>query len=312
MLGLGRVARRDVIPSIGESRNGELRALGTRDPEAVHLEGLSGDVLVTDYEGILQRGDVDAVSVCLPNGMHHEWIMRALAAGKHVLCEKPIASSVEELHDIQRMAAETGLRVMEGFMYRFHQQHQADFVRRALREIGPIRYATSRFSYLAEVHDSRANFSLGGGATADLGCYCLDQLCSQLGEVTEVDAVGDVRNQVVWTAHSRLRFDSGAVATCFWSFDAAPQWNTVFVGTEGTVTFNQPFASSGRTSLVCRTGLEDVVHEFDDTPTIVHEVEHFGAAVLDAQRDLEVSLGSSMAWRRAADIIDAQIHQSAE
>lgn len=135
------------------------------------------------YEGLLADDDVEVVYNSLPNSLHVEWSVRALEAGKHVLCEKPMDRRVESVERAFDTAERTGRLLMEAFMYRHHPQTQraAELVRGGA--IGDLRQLRSLFSVtLADETDVRMSPDLDGGALMDLGCYCISMQRLLAGE----------------------------------------------------------------------------------------------------------------------------------
>src|SRR5210317_2061101 len=122
ILGNAMIARKCVIGAIQKSRNGVVHAIATRSPaDAAKVAGDNGiGKIYAGYDALLTDSDVDAVYVPLPNHMHLPWTLKALSAGKHVLCEKPLACNVREARKMATRAKESGLLLMEAFMYRFH------------------------------------------------------------------------------------------------------------------------------------------------------------------------------------------------
>ena len=139
ILGNATIARKCVIGAIQKSRNGLVHALGTRSPaDAAEVAAEYGIGNVYDgYDAVLADPAVDAVYVPLPNHMHLPWTLKALSAGKHVLCEKPLACNVGEARVMAARAKETGLLLMEGFMYRFQPRPLRRQPVIACREHGP-------------------------------------------------------------------------------------------------------------------------------------------------------------------------------
>ena len=139
------------------------------------------------YEALLEDAEVDAVYISLPNGMHHEWTMRALEAGKHVLCEKPYSRHPAEVEEAFDAAAAAGRVLTEAFMYRHHPQTAKA---RALVEdgaIGPLRLLRASFSFpLDDATNVRLRPELDGGALMDVGCYCVSGLRLLGGEPERV------------------------------------------------------------------------------------------------------------------------------
>jgi predicted dehydrogenase len=129
-----------------------------------------------DYQSILSDKRVDAIYLSLPNSMHHEWTIRALTAGKHVLCEKPLASSMPEAAEMFAAAKASNRRLVEAFMYRAHPQTRAivDAVRRGA--VGTVKNIRTSFCYRVRNWQGNIRFSreLQGGAMMDVGCYCVN------------------------------------------------------------------------------------------------------------------------------------------
>jgi D-xylose 1-dehydrogenase (NADP+, D-xylono-1,5-lactone-forming) len=138
------------------------------------------------YEDLLADPDVDAIYNSLPNALHVEWSIRALEAGKHVLCEKPLDRSPAEVERLFDVAARQGLVVMEAFMYRHHPQTQALRELVASGGIGELRQIRAVFSFmLTEPENVRLRPDLAGGALMDVGCYCVSGSRLLAGESDE-------------------------------------------------------------------------------------------------------------------------------
>ncbi len=127
------------------------------------------------YEALLQDGDVDAVYVSLPNSLHLEWARRALQAGKHVLCEKPLSRRVAEVEAIFDVADQEGRLLMEAFMYRHNPQTARLVELVGSGAIGRLRLIRASFSFpLLDQTDVRLRSELAGGSLMDVGCYCVN------------------------------------------------------------------------------------------------------------------------------------------
>jgi predicted dehydrogenase len=140
------------------------------------------------YDELLSSDDVDAVYVALPVSMHTEWTIKALQAGKHVLCEKPFALTAANAARCFDAAEAAGRQCTEGLMYRHHPQ--TTLARRLLAEgaIGPLAYIRAALSVTAPPGDIRRTGHLGGGAVIDLGCYCISAVRLFAGEPARVYA----------------------------------------------------------------------------------------------------------------------------
>jgi xylose dehydrogenase (NAD/NADP) len=144
------------------------------------------------YEALLADPDVDAVYVSLPNALHVEWTLRALEAGKHVLCEKPLSRRARDVEEAFDLAERNGLALTEGFMFRHHPQTLELARLVAAGAIGRLRLIRAQFSFqLATVHgadDARFSPELDGGSLMDVGCYCVNAIRYLGGEPEHVQA----------------------------------------------------------------------------------------------------------------------------
>ena len=174
VLGAARIALNKVIPGMQRTDSAHVVAIGSRNHEkagnaAAHL-GI--DRAYGSYDAVLADSDVEAVYIPLPNHLHVPWAIRAAEAGKHVLCEKPIALSAGEARQLIEVRNRTGLQIIEAFMVRCHPQWVA--ARDLLRSgrIGELRSMTCTFSYYkTDPDDIRHHREWGGGALMDIGCY---------------------------------------------------------------------------------------------------------------------------------------------
>jgi predicted dehydrogenase len=143
------------------------------------------------YDDLLADPDIDAVYNPLPNSLHGPWTLKAIGAGKHVLCEKPFASNAPEANRVADAAADTGLVVMEAMHYRYHPLIRR--LRDIVRELGPVRHIQCWTSFVIKnERDIRYDYDLGGGALMDGGCYAID--CLRLlgpGEPSVTAALAD-------------------------------------------------------------------------------------------------------------------------
>jgi predicted dehydrogenase len=174
------------------AENAELFAIASRSEEKARQFASKYDVSHTygSYESLLCDPDIEAVYIPLPNDQHCTWTLQALAAGKHVLCDKPVALSYTDAYAMSVAARGKNLRLQEGFMYRHHPQHER--VREILRsgEIGEPVHFVGAFAYVANFDPSniRMNTAQGGGAFLDVGVYPLNAARWLFGEPVAVTA----------------------------------------------------------------------------------------------------------------------------
>lgn len=245
VLGYANIARACVIPAIQESSNGTVYALATRSPGCVRqaATGHSIQHVYPGYDALLNDPEIEAVYIPLPNHLHHPWTLRALKAGKHVLCEKPLACNAREAQEMVNAAAGAGLLLMEGLMYRFHPRSQRIKEMVADGLIGKPCLVRSAFCYAMEEEslrdrsNARLRPEMGGGALLDVGCYSVSAARWLLsGEPTQVQAQAVYHPSGV-DVHfvGLLRFPDSGLATVEASFISALQQTYTVVGSEGAI-----------------------------------------------------------------------------
>jgi predicted dehydrogenase len=176
VLGAARIAVNKVVPAMQRGRFSQVVALASRDAaKGERAARALGIARVHDsYEALLADPDVEAVYNPLPNHLHVPWTVRALEAGKHVLCEKPLGLDVAQVQEVMRARDRTGLRVQEAFMVRTHPQWLG--VRELIRSgrIGTLRAVASFYSYFNDDPGNVRNVpEFGGGGLYDIGCYAI-------------------------------------------------------------------------------------------------------------------------------------------
>src|SRR5262249_43142681 len=173
ILGCPRIPRRGLVPGIRAARTGTLHALASRDPNRARswAEEFQVARACGSYQELLDDPAIDAVYIPLPNELHRPWVLAAADAGKHVLCEKPMALDAREARLMVEHCRRRGVLLMEAFMWR-HQVRTRE-VRRLVREgaIGDRRRVPWSFSFPIEPGDWRLDSARGGGALWDVGCY---------------------------------------------------------------------------------------------------------------------------------------------
>jgi predicted dehydrogenase len=243
VLGAADIADRALLPALRASRNGRVLALASRDPQrAIAMAGRHQVARIhRTYDELLRDADVDAVYLPLPNSLHREWTLRALAAGKHVLCEKPLATTCAEAAEMAAAAHRAGRVLMEGAMYRFQPRMVA--LAAALR--GRVRYLHASFAFTIDAPDNyRMRPETGGGALLDVGFYVADLARWLLGEPDRVAAVRH-KDRVDMSWSVALSFPGGRQASLFASFDAPEYQELVAVTGDRVVHVDRPFGRPG-------------------------------------------------------------------
>jgi predicted dehydrogenase len=173
ILGCARIARRRLIPGIAASKSGELHALASRD-EAISrawAREYGFSKAYGSYRDLLADPEIDAVYIPLPNELHKPWTLAAAEAGKHVLCEKPLALDARDAHAMVEACRKRGVILMEAFIWRHQPRTLAILQMLRQGELGELRLIRSSFSFLIAPGDWRLDPSRGGGALWDVGCY---------------------------------------------------------------------------------------------------------------------------------------------
>jgi xylose dehydrogenase (NAD/NADP) len=193
------------------------------------------------YEAMLDDPDVDAVYICVPNALHHEWTMAALAAGKHVLCEKPYSRRPGEVTEAFDAADRAGLVLSEAFMWRHTRQTQR--LLELLPRIGQLQTIRATFSFVLEnPANIRLRADLDGGSLMDVGCYCVSGSRLLAGEEPEAafgfQDVGPTGVDIRFSG--LLRFPAGAVAE-FTSAFTTDHESLEAIGTTGAIRLADPW-----------------------------------------------------------------------
>jgi predicted dehydrogenase len=245
VLGAARIGRTKVIPAMQRSEEGEVTALASRSLDTARAAAgpLGIAKAYGSYEELLADRDVDAVYIPLPNHLHVPWSIKAAEAGKHVLCEKPIALDAAEARSLLAVRDRTGVLIQEAFMVRTHPQWMA--VREEVRRgrIGDLRAVQMAFSYFnRDPANVRNQAGIGGGALMDIGCYPIVLSRFLFGEepvrvIASIDRDPDFGTDRLTSA--LLEFRGGHTSfTC--STQLVPYQRTQILGTKGRIEVEIP------------------------------------------------------------------------
>jgi predicted dehydrogenase len=246
VLSTADIAVAKVIPGMRRGERSEVLAIASRDGERAKAVAASLAIprAYGSYEALLADPDIDAVYVPLPNHLHAEWSIAAARAGKHVLCEKPLALTAAEAQRIVDACRDAGVVLMEAFMYRQHPSWIAVRELIAAGRIGRLQAVDSWFSYY---NDDPANIrnilDIGGGALYDIGCYCVNLSRMLFGEEPRRVAASVVRDPVMGvdiTTSGLLEFEGGQ-ATFTSSMRLEPDQRVHIYGSEGRISIDIPF-----------------------------------------------------------------------
>jgi len=290
-----KIGRQKVIPAIQRAGRSEVVAIASRDAERARTaaDALGIPRSHGSYEELLADPEVDAIYLPLPNHLHADWTIAAARAGKHVLCEKPLALTAADAQRMIDACAEARVVLMEAFMYRLHPSWVAvrDLV--AQGRIGQLRAVQSWFSYFNDDPTNIRNIvEAGGGALFDIGCYNVN-LSRMLFEAepsqVRASVLRDPTMGVDVTTSAILDFDGGGVATFTCSTRAEPDQRVHIYGTEGRISIGIPFnIPPDRATEVFVTAGGDPpsapateVVTFPPRDQYTEQAETFAAAVLD-------------------------------
>ena len=176
-LGVARITPEALVRPVSEINSVELAGVAARDhlrAQAFAAEhGINS--IFDDYQAMLDDPNIEAIYIPLPNGLHCEWTIKALEAGKHVLCEKPFCNNANEARQMVKASQRAGLILMEAFHYRHHPLMSR--VRELVPDLGPLLHIEAKYCFvLPRFSDIRYDYALGGGATMDVGAYTSDIL----------------------------------------------------------------------------------------------------------------------------------------
>lgn len=241
----GHFLKRIVLP-LQKSNTVKIHSIGSRNLGKAMETAVKYDIpkYFGSYEEVLEDNEIDAVFIPLPNHLHKEWIFKCLDAGKHVLCEKPLAMNADEVLEIMDRTKNSGLSVMEAFMVRFHPKwHKAkSFVDNGY--IGKVTQIHSVFSYNNQDSLNIRNIkSTGGGALLDIGCYAINTARYIMGRAPDralglINEHPDFHTDMLTSA----MLDFGDARALFTTGTATfPQQEVKVFGTEGSVTITIPF-----------------------------------------------------------------------
>lgn len=294
ILSTADIARKKVVPGIRKAERCEVVAIASR--EATQARRVADELGIPrahgSYEALLADPEVDVVYIPLPNHLHAEWTIAAARAGKHVLCEKPLAMTATDAQRMVDACAHEGVRLMEAFMYRHHPSWVAVTELVASGRIGRLEAVQSWFSYYNDDPTNiRNQFAAGGGALFDIGCYAVN-LSRMLFDAEPVAVRASIRRDqatgVDVTTSAILEFAHG-VASFICSTRTETDQRVHVYGSDGRISIDIPFniPPDRPTHVRLTAGGEPPVapatetFTFDVADPYTVEAERFAAAILD-------------------------------
>ena len=234
-----------LLAGAAESDDVDVVAVGSRDLDRAEAFAETWDIprAYGTYEELLADPEVEAVYIPLPNTMHSEWSIKAMEAGKHVLCEKPFSKHIGDVERAFDAADATGMHLSEAFMYRHHPQtaRLAELV--ASGAIGELRVIRSVFSYsLYDAGNIRLRTDVEGGALMDVGCYCISGARLLGGEPESVVGSAHIGpSGTDWVFAGMMRFPGGVTALFDCGTSLPNRDELEAIGTEGSLFLDDPW-----------------------------------------------------------------------
>lgn len=247
VLGTSKIARTWLIPAIQSTQHSEVAALGSRSLAKAKQETESFGIATCypSYQDLLEDPEIDAIYNPLPNHLHTQWSIKAIEAGKHVLCEKPLGMDHSDAKRLVEVAAQhPELKVMEAFMYRFHPQWQQAKQIIQSGKLGSINSVHAVFSYFNKDPENVRNMQgIGGGGLLDIGCYCVS-VARYIFDDEPTEVFADIEFDTAFKtdrhAQGILRFPKGrSQFRC--STQSYPGQGVVVAGESGELIIPTPF-----------------------------------------------------------------------
>lgn len=309
VLGTANIAKSCTIPGMRLAENCELYAVAGRSLEKAEQfrTEFGFEKAYDSYEVLLADPAVEAVYIPLPNTLHYEWVIKAAKAGKHILCEKPLAPSAEKAAEMQSAAWENGVLLMEAFAYLHTPLIAAIKAELDRGTIGEVRYLENAFvTSDYDLSNIRMRRETLGGSLYDLGCYCISQAIWLLGEPESVRAVADFSDQGVdRLTTGMLSYTNGvrAAFTCGMTLATGQDRRLDRLqihGTEGVLRTDAEFNQAGCLSYQVVTDGQLVTHYVDVPQNYSLEIAQLGRCIALGEKP-HVSAAFTLATARTLD-----------
>lgn len=281
LIGAGWIATRALAPAMHASPLATIQAVASRDLD--RARSLNPETVYDSYEALINDPLVDAVYISLPNHLHCEWTIKALQAGKHVLCEKPFAMNLAEVELMVAAARDNNRLLMEAVWSRWHPRmiRLMDCVKAG--DIGSIKSIEASFTFPASIEGNyRLSPEMGGGALFDIGVYPLHAFAGLVGDtaqsVIERCDVNRGSTGIDLTTTWRMRFDGSIIADGLASFEQPENQSLSVVGQGGSIELlgDQAFASWHAPSAL---KFDDHTEEFEACDPYILMVENFSKKI---------------------------------
>lgn len=293
VLGTANIARGCTIPGMQQAANCELYAIAGRNEAKVqsYKDEFGFAKAYVGYEKMLEDPEVQAVYIPLPNSLHKEWVIRALKAGKNVLCEKPMALNADDAREMFAVARENNVILMEAYAY-LHSPYIAS-LRADIDSgiIGDVDYIETAFVTQGYVDDIRLYKDLGGGAIYDLGCYCTTMILSMIDSDVEYVMANAEFNEYGADVFSSalIKFKNGVRADfnvgMIFNPGANGRWDRLYIhGNKGTITSAVEYNQAGELSYEIITNGEKINRTVNARWNYTLETEQLGRCIEEGEK----------------------------
>lgn len=289
VLGTAGIARWATIPGMKKSKNCELYAIAGRDEKKVdaYKKEFGFEKGYVGYDALLADPDVQAVYIPLPNHIHCKWVIKALEAKKHVLCEKPLAMNADEVQKMFDAAKKNGVILMEAYAY-LHSPY-VESLKKDVQSgiIGNVDFIDTAFVTQGYKEDFRLHKEFGGGAMYDLGCYCTTMILSLINsDVTEIHASADIKNGVDYLTVAGLNFANGARASFTVGMalgaNTNGRYDRLYIhGTKGSIISAVEYNQEGKLSYTISAEGKSIIRNIDAPQNYALELDQLNACILN-------------------------------
>ena len=307
IIGTANIARASFLPGL-RAAGGEAWAVAGRERARTEAYARENGIerAVVGYDALIEDREIDAIYVALPNSLHKEWTIRALLAGKPVLCEKPLGLTAAEALEMTTAATRSGAPLWEAFVFMFrpHFAKMREWI--ADGALGELTEIDSHFSFrIRSTANIRLQPELGGGALYDVGCYPIHLATLLFSSKAASAAVVTARHPggVDETVAGTAVFPSGRLLFSA-SLSGAPDTFTRITGTEGAITISNPFHPSDRDTLALTRGGETTsLSAGDGRPSFAAHIEHVARVVRGEEAPRWTAAETSAATAASIDLI---------
>lgn len=285
LLGTARI-NRAVIAPLRSSKKSRLVAVASRSQEKASAYAAQWGIprFFSSYEALLADPEINVVYISLPNSLHAEWSIKAMHMGKHVLCEKPLTTCIQEVDDVISAAKTTGMVISEAYMYRHHPQTLLVKDMLDNGQIGSLQLVRGSFCYTnTRSNDVRFDPSLGGGCLWDVGCYPIGYSCFMTGsppiEVYGCQVTGTTGIDVLYAG--QMHYSDGVISQFECSFITEYKVEMVITGDKGRITIPEPYKPGKSTRISLQLGGYEKFIDIKGQDLYQGEIADLENAVLD-------------------------------